>query len=271
MHPSEVESWLTTLPEHPAGGWEWGTVESTHEGRRAIIPVWKDALYIENRRPACTAEQLQQMADVLDSCLLTPYVLDLIDMQSEVRMDAITQVDGVIVAELTLKYTRAGATKEEALWQAARDYARVEDAALTALDPDWRNKLVSCVGKHFVLSNRLLESHPAPFSINYGWFALGAPSRSVTGLKLWQPPGAGHVGYWQIDNSQVERLMYGTTLVGAIDGEVLQPLPTIQIAQDPDLYHLVSHELLKLDRQPFVEFVDQVELADGTIFERTVG
>lgn len=206
---------------------EWAEIHSKHNGHQLYISVFRDALKIGGIRYPATAKQLQQIADVLGCMLLTPKVVDLIWLQASLQFNAITQVNGKIVAACN-----------------AKDVSEAIDKKIERLGGD-PGGIIASVGKYWVLVNRLSYwpslKYKKQACCNYGWMSSSAPYRAVTPIiKLWQTPGFRHNDS-HVDPSQVIRLMYRFAHLIRNDGSE-STVDLQNIATDPELCHLISHE-----------------------------
>lgn len=214
------------------------------EGAKTLkIQVTHDAIKIRDtgfRQPA-TAAQMQRLADRLDCMLLTPLVVDLVWRQAKVRFDAVVNVDGKIVAGLSVED-----------YNDAVDEC-VSDSGGPVLE------LTACVGKYWVVCNALARDPKAlrygkRTAANYGWFSSRAPRsrRGVTGgdIHPWQTIGTAHNDE-HVDPSQVVRLMHRKAELFE-DGAVRE-VDLRDIAVDPVLVPLLNHDgILRVLRQPSV-------------------
>lgn len=183
------------------------------------IWVFADALKVNHIRVAVTAQEAQEVADVLGALLPTPRIEDLTWQQAEVRIEP---HPGDVVRKT-----------------AAQHSAEIDR------DLGGRTGLVVTVGKSWVLTNSLRAGRAA----NYGWHGTAAPypSVSIPGIKVWQPVGTEHNAAHR-DYSQTLRLVRRACEVDGKDADLGAVL------QDPELARHVSHEgPLRLLRQPGVE------------------
>lgn len=244
----------------------WSTVTTTHNQNQLKIYVFRDAMKFDNvpalewdfdpvakndpwytdeifdgvRLPA-KASELQQIADLTGCMLLTPLIVDQIWKQAELRFNAVVNTPlfpdprnkrRLIVAESDIHVVH-----------------KCIEAEIEKRGGDGGTKLISCVGKYWVLINNLLTGFtPRGESLlygdktacNYGWFAQGAPLRSVTGEQFYQTPGFKHdVGHW--DPSQTIRLMFRKAVLTDRHGDT-SIVDLHDVATDPALAPLIHHQ-----------------------------
>lgn len=253
---------VVDLVKKRKGHFEWSEVVSEHNGYKLYIKVFRDALKFDDvpaidwyRRPISGSDQkfdgvrlpasayeLQQIADLLDCTMLTPKVIDMIWLQAKAKMDAVVSVKGAIVA--TSNVTDVHTAIEKNL--STKDNGK---------------KLVSCVGKYWCLINGLTNpglAYGKATCCNYGWFARSASGPGLTpGTQCWQRPGYRHDNQ-HLDPSQTIRLMHKKGKLVTPEGEEKE-VEVLEIAQDPDLCHLVSHEgPLKYLRQAEVPVLESL-------------
>ncbi|MAE84335.1 MAG: hypothetical protein CMB80_16460 [Flammeovirgaceae bacterium] len=248
--------------------YEWYEVVSTHNGYKLHIKVLRDAMKFDdvpamtwNLKPIAgddrkfngvrlpvTAHQLQEIADLLGSMLLTPKVIDIIWLQAKLKFDAVVNINGRIVATSNIH--------------------DVHNAIEKKIGKDDGTKLVSCVGKYWCLMNELAsygKLHGDWVSCNYGWFAKGASGPGITpGTKCWQRPGFRHnKRHW--DPSQTIRLMHRKAMLVHPDGTKVS-VDLHNIAADAKYAHLLHHQgALKYLRQKGVDKLEPLPEPDGII------
>ncbi len=193
---------------------DWEPVESEHNGHRATLWVTADALRIgdatDSVRVSVTAETAQSIASHFGAFLPTTKVCDLVWKQAKVH------VEPCLFAEPRSSTARM------------LDYHECVEKKVAG-----RAGLVENVGKHWVITNKLLSS-PGK-AANYGFFSAGAPHVTASGIRAWQPLGLAHNGA-HVDYSQVLRLVGEKVLV---DGKTML---FKDVATDPALCGLVSSE-----------------------------
>lgn len=211
------------------------------------------------RLPA-TANEMQQIADMLFCMLLTPKVLDLVWTQASVRFDPVVNLGpGRIVAEQDILAVHDEVEKKVA--RAGGYPAR---------------GIVASVGKYWVASNRLAV--PGKFgratACNYGWHSSGGRYRAVTpGLKVWQSEGTQHPDS-HIDPSQVVRLMYRMARLVHKDGS-WERVDLHDVVKDPVLSAAINNKVgsssvLKVLRQPSVPEPEPVTKGGVLVMPETV-
>ena len=243
---------------------EWTEVKSVHNGYTLYIQVFRDAMKFDGipaltwnfkpvigdnrlfhgvRLPA-SAEQLQQIADLLNCMLMTPKVIDMIWLQADLKFDCVVNINGKIVANSHI-----------------HDVHQKIEEQIQLQGGDDGTKLVSCVGKYWCLINGLVSAgkiHGLDKACNYGWCAKHASGPGVTaGVQCWQRPGFGHsLKHW--DPSQTIRLMHRS-------GRLIHPggkeetIDLHDIAAIPALAYLIHHEgELKYLRQKGVNKLDPI-------------
>lgn len=216
---------------------EWVPLTYSAEGNIAIFNVSADALKIEGVRVNVTAYLQQQIADVLDASLLTPRLADILHLNAD-----------IVIPPLP----RAIAMSTEVMI----DQSRQIDAAIVSVVGSLsaaKNRLVSTVGKHWVLDAQLL-SQPKR-AVNYGWHVPGISYKGVraypctipgSNIGVIQPNATAHTPE-HTDYSQVCVLVQRHCQV---NGEIT----TLDaILSNPSLAYLASHQgVLKVRRQPGV-------------------
>lgn len=240
----------------------WATVRSTYQGKTLLIYVFRDAMKFDQvpalqwnfkplkagdpwgtselfdgvRLPA-SAFQLQQIADLTGSMLLTPRVIDLIWLQASLKFDAVTQTQSYPDADLT----------DDGGVIVANSHVHVVhqklEAIIAALGGDDGEALISCVGKYWCLIDRLRLGglrFGAASACNYGWPSSKASGPGVTpGVLCWQRPGFRH-DHHHWDPSQTIRLMYREGILIHEDGQQ-ERVALADIAADPKLAGLLHH------------------------------
>jgi hypothetical protein len=205
-------------------------------GDELCFEVFADAAKIDGVRFMVTAIETQELADALGLMMTTPKIEDLIAIDAQVTIAPITQIKGNITA----------LAKQE-------DYSAAVDKALEGKDTD--GKLISTVGKSWVLSNRLVPGgkYGLHTACNYGWVYPTARYNAVTrGLKCWQQPGYAHNDVHK-DASQVLRLVNPKCTIRRGNKDTWDMITLQEVLQDVDLAPMVSHEgVLKVLRQPSV-------------------
>jgi hypothetical protein len=215
-----AEKLLTTLPEKHSVAREhlllevvrrklhdepkWVTLTTRFRGHVAEIEVSADALKLHGVRFDLTADGAQQVADMLGTILPTPYVLELIWEQAEIKLKPCT-----LPADAKMSNTTRMVR-----------HSRCVDQSIGG-----RTGLVANVGKHWVLSNRILERRGA--AANFGWFRHGRRPIQTVGTVH----DRGHTDY-----SQVVRLVKSTVRVNG------HPMHMREVGGSHELWGLVSDE-----------------------------
>lgn len=193
---------------------DWEPVESTHNGHKATLYVTADCLRLgdakDSVRVSMSAITAQAIADVFGAFLPTTHIADLVWKQAKVHLEP------CLFGEPRSATSRM------------RDYHEAVEKAVAG-----RKGLIENVGKHWVITNKLLSSPGR--AANYGFFSASAPHVTPSGLKAWQPLGLAHNGA-HADYSQVLRLV-GEKLI--VDGKTML---FKDVATNPALCGLVSSE-----------------------------
>lgn len=237
---------VVKLVEEGRGIYDWSSVTSKHNNYELEIKVFRDAMKFNDvpslnfrrsvissesirdgvRLPA-SAEELQEIADLLNCMLLTPKVIDLIWLQADIKFDPVINVGGKIVAVCNIEWVHDAIEKK-----------------VEAAGGDDGRGLISCVGKYWCLVNNLSlmgKMHGAWVACNYGWCASRASGPGVTpGVMCWQRPGYRH-GANHLDPSQTIRLMHRVGELKHPDG-TFESVDIQELVQDPKLAPLVHHE-----------------------------
>jgi hypothetical protein len=208
-----------------------------HKGDQVCFEVFSDAAKIDGVRFMVTAIETQELADALGLMMTTPKIEDLIAIDADITIAPITQIKGNITA----------LAKSE-------DYSAAIDKALDGKDTE--GKLISTVGKSWVLTNKLAGTggkYGIHTACNYGWVHPSSRYNAVTsGLKCWQSPGYAHNDVHK-DASQVLRLVNPKCTVLRRDSGTWEMADLHDILSDSELASCVSHEgVLKVLRQPSV-------------------
>lgn len=246
------------------------SVERLNDGLFHMARFWVlgDALKVNGVRVIANARLEQQIADILGARLLTPKIADLIYDQANIKLLPRTipptkqiinsQGKKVDIWIPPMNDTRTMITQHQTL-----------DKAIRAAGGDPANldgKIVSTIGKHWVLDNRLLNYNPDPSkpidpnrgytAENYGFhypfkgtkvISTDGPSETLKGIYMYQTPGWQH----NIDHDD-----YSQNVVLVHDKCRLddKEYTLSQILVDPELSKFASHQgPLKLLRQPGVE------------------
>lgn len=191
---------------------------------RLRLWVFADALKVDGVRVSVTAQEAQQVADLVGGVLPTPRIEDLIWQRAAVRIPPFP-------GDVTRR-------------TAAQHSADI-DRAIAG-----RPGMVATVGKSWCLSNKLSSA----VAMNYGWHGGSTgPSVSLPGVRVWQTPGTRHNPRHR-DYSQTLRLCRRRCLVDGLEADLRDVL------SDPLLAPLVSHEgPLRVVRQPGVAELERAD------------
>ena len=258
---------VVQLVRHGKARYEWHWVTSSQDDIRLRIAVLRDAMKFDGmprldwfrepvtdgaednkvydgvRLPA-SADELQQIADLIGGMLLTPRVVDLIWLQAGLKFDANVNSgppDYEIAAECDVTLIH-----------------ELIEADIEKLGGDEGDKLVSCVGKYWVLVGELEQIGKVKgdwASCNYGWFAKAASGPGLTpGTQCWQRPGYKH-NKLHLDPSQTIRLMWKQAELSYDEGETWEDVALADVAADDELAPLLTHDKKTLSylRQKGVE------------------
>lgn len=241
---------------------EWSWVLSEHNGTKLAIAVFRDCMKFDGmpamnwervpivgstmtydgvRLPA-TANELQQIADLLGCMLLTPKVVDLLWNEAGatgVQIESVVNVKGQIVAVSNVTDV----------------HTAIEGALAKAGGDPGGTAIIDSVGKYWVLSNKLMTGKfGAAQATNYGWPTRGKGNgQGVTRTcNVWQTLGGAHNDQ-HLDPSQGVRLMYRWARILRNESGAWEDIDLHSVATDPLLAPLISHEgVLKTVRQPGV-------------------
>lgn len=235
--------------------YEWHWVTSSQDNIRLRIAVLRDAMKFDGmprldwfRQPVETddeadvvtydgvrlpasADELQQIADLIGGMLLTPRVVDLIWLQAGLKFDS---------------NVNTGPPDYEIA--AITDITKIHElieADIESFGGDEGDKLISCVGKYWVIIGELEQVGQVQgdwAACNYGWFAKSASGPGLTpGTQCWQRPGYKH-NKLHLDPSQTIRLMWKTAELSRDEGETWEDVPLADIAADAELAPLLVHD-----------------------------
>jgi hypothetical protein len=213
---------------------QWSEITSTIPGYVATFRVFSDALKIEGIRVNVTASTNQEIADILDCVMLTPKIADLIWKQ---RITTLPPFSGPPFDMSSYKST---------VW-----HSEMINKALAHKPKPWG--LICTVGKLWVLSNDLVDSHgpilkqDSPIAMNYGWHFIGTgyepmATKGIEG-RVIQGKGTAHNSN-HTDYSQVCVLMHNTCMVNG------KRMNVRDVWSNPDLANLANDGILKVTRQP---------------------
>jgi hypothetical protein len=206
---------------------EWADVISkAANGTQLRICVMRDGLKIDGVRVSASANDLQQIADLLGCMLLTPKVVDLIWQQAQVRFDPVIRADNNIVASSNDQ--RVSGLVDEQIAKHGGD----------------QGGLVDSIGKYWVLHNHLANpglKFGKSNACNYGWLSsTGLYAALTPSLKCWQQPGFQHNDGHR-DPSQIIRLMSRKAFLTK-PGEEEQQVDLLDVLRDPALAKLANHD-----------------------------
>ena len=262
--------------------------------------TWEDGFY-----PGMSAITMQKIADLFNSSLLTPKLVDEIWNDADFRIDPIISFPGIQAAGLPKSGTMVDIATMVIHSQLVKK--RIDDARKKAgkFPP-----LIANIGKYWVVNSQTSqrqksrENKNADAGINYGWHraAKGVSGRTATGqpnTDIWQPPGyehpLSHSDYSQLCMlvSRAVRVCEPAALSGlgadlfykCKDGKKckVKGLPgrtrcmdIYDLAQDKTLAKLVSHEGTINMRIPSVPWEKPsscplIDLAEGRTEEGIAG
>lgn len=207
-------------------------------GDRLELRVMADTLKIKGVRLNVTAETAQHLADHFGACLPTAKILDQIWLQREVTLSPCTQKIN--------STTRGMIAHSDAIDRQLKD-------------KDAEGKLVSTLGKHWILDADVLDRKKLnDQAVNYGWHWT-RPQNGSTTATLIKNPSTGqyyrmiqsrgwHHNIRHVDYSQVLRLVARDCI---LDGERAD---FAEILTSSELFSLVlaNHHPLESHRHPFV-------------------
>ena len=214
----------------------WAPVETAWREHVGTLYVATDALAIgdaeDQLRVTVSHTSAQRIADVLGAQLPTPHISDLAFSQAEVVLPPCIQ---------------AWDSRSRDTSRMVRHHNEVE--SLRAGRPG----LVRCVGKDWVLTNKL-AGRPER-SASYGWHSPRAPYQITRSLRAWQDVITRHDRHY-VDYAQVLCLVRRTMVVDGVEREL------DDVLRSPDLWGLVSREgPLLFTRHPGVPSEASAEFA----------
>ena len=157
-------------------------------------------------------------------------------------MQLVPQLQPALGAERLRRHYSADMSDTEAMVRHSQDV----DGAIGG-----RTGLMEPAGKHWVLCNRLAQKPGR--AANYGYFSATAPYRGTDGSKLWQPLSTAH----NLDHTDYSQTLRPVQAYCQLDGERRL---VAEVASDPELWSLVSDELLRVSRVPGVASPSQEAL-----------
>lgn len=210
---------------------DWTPITSEYGGHKAVLFVMSDCMRIGEPgnflRVPVTAKTAQHVADHSGAYLLTTRIADLIYQQADVKAEPCLFGEPRATSARILDYTKC-----------------------TSQHVGSGVGIVEVVGKHWVLTNKLLTSNGKV--ANYGFYSKSAPYVSASGMRMWQTLGLAH-NSGHVDYSQTLRLVHS---IVQVDGVAMS---FEQVASDPALARLVSDEgILRTLRIPGVTRPDGI-------------
>lgn len=208
--------------------YEWYSLKLEHNGHHGIFFVMADALKIDGIRVNVTADTQQRIADKWGSCFLTAKLCDLIwhnaDIRLEPRPRSITSSTKAMIA-----------------------HSQDVDKQLKNIDST--KKLISNVGKYWIIDSKMNNPRFSNQAINYGWYFKESTFQGITGgpnASLLKNPETG--SYWKMiqtigknhnsfhtDYSQICRVVTRECFVDD------KPMDLHDVLKDPELSYLISH------------------------------
>ncbi len=205
----------------------WYPLKVAQDGHLGIFYVLSDALKIDGVRVNLTAETEQKIADLWGCMLLTAKLCDLIWHNAEIRVEP---------------YTMSITSSTRAMIEHSQNIDK-------QLPEGYEGKLISTVGKDWIIDSKMSKPKVANQAVNYGWHFVGNSFKGISGninssllkdpktgqyWKVIQPPSLYH-NYAHSDYSQVCRLV---TRECNIDGVTMD---LADVLKDPKLSKLISH------------------------------
>jgi N-acetyl-anhydromuramyl-L-alanine amidase AmpD len=208
---------------------EWQAVEVSRMGHRGKFWIARDALMVgepgDAVRVNVSPRTAQEVCDMLGASLPTTFILDEV-----VRQCGVTVEPRIQPPDTATRTMKGLSPYMDDTWAMVKHSDDVEKALAAATQPP---RIISNVGKHWVLSNRISSS--VGKAANYGWYTRSAPYRSASGFKMWQTLGTQHNDQ-HVDYSQC---LQPVSLTMEADGTEMR-LP--EVAAHQDLWCLVSDE-----------------------------
>lgn len=229
-HGSEREDLILDIVKNQQDrlDFEWSSLKIQNEEHVGMFFVLSDALKIDGIRINLTAHTQQQIADSWGAMFLTAKLADLIWHNAQVRLEP---------------RPRSITSSTEAMIKHSQDIDKQLE------NVDYEGKLLSTVGKYWIIDSKMAHSSRPNQAINYGWHFKGQSFQGISGgynASLLKDPANGM--YWKmiqtigthhsnshVDYSQICRLVARDCV---IDG---QSMDLMEVLQDPDLSKLVSH------------------------------
>jgi len=228
---------------------KWVGVTVKHGGNHGVVAVASDALRLAHPqgpiRISVSCRGAQMLCDALGLQMPTPLIIDRIWEQASLRVTPKTYTPDA--SARVHVHDRQGQSVVVSMMGMTAMIAH-SDRIQASIEGE--PELVCNVGKWWVLSKSIAGQPPGcPCDCaNYGWFASGAPSLSVTGKHLWQPVSTRHNQFHR-DYSQTFVPIGAMMLVNGV------PMRVANVLRDPELCGLISHEgVLEFSRHPNLPF-----------------
>lgn len=219
--------------------YDWCTLKVEEGDHSAVFYVMDDALKIDGIRVNVTAATEQRIADRWGALLLTAKLADWIWHHAEVRIEP----------------------RPRAITSSTQGMIKHSQAIDKQLTDEDSGKLISTVGKHWIIDEKLTNPKIPKMALNYGWHFKGSSFQGINGgtnASLLKDPANGM--YWKmiqtigsvhssihVDYSQICRLVTRECIV---DGKKMD---LVEMLKDPELAGLASHTgPLSVFRQPDV-------------------
>lgn len=256
-HGPKREKFILNLLENSPErfSYDWQQIVTTENGITAKFYVMSDALKVDGIRITVTADTQQRIADRINCSLLTAKMCDLIWHYSKIRVTPKTLSNNSDTTKAMIKHSK------------------MIDTELQYVDS--KGKLISTVGRDWVIDDYLELSPILDPAVDYGWHFMGDDykglkgSKNVSGLKglggsewrVIQDIGMAHNKNYT-DYNHTCRLMSRECIV---NGEVMD---FHEVLKDQELAHLASHTgPLSIVRQPGVSMPGVVIFTPSLIDE----
>lgn len=207
--------------------YEWCSLKVEHNGHNGVFFVMTDALKIDGIRINVTADTEQRIADHWGASLMTAKISDLIWHNADIRLKPCL---------------RSITSSTQAMIEHSQDIDKQLDGV------DYDGKLLSTIGKHWILSNKLL--YKTGMVCNHGWHFEGNNFQGIKGninpsllknplnkmyWRMIQAEGTRH-NNMHCDYSQICRLM---TRECEIDGKKMDLL---DVFKNKELSKLINND-----------------------------
>jgi hypothetical protein len=208
--------------------YDWYSLKIEHKGHNAQFFVMSDALKIDGIRINVTAHTQQVIADKWGCTLLTAKLSDLIWHNADIRLKPCPR-------------------KITSSTKGMINHSQDIDKQLE--DIDCSGKLLSTVGKNWIITNKLI-SKPG-IACNHGWHFSGNSFQGINGnvnpsllknpetktyWKLIQSMGTAHDSINHSDYSQICRLVCRECIING------KTMDLIDVFKDKTLSTLVNHD-----------------------------